>query len=377
VLPLKAIGFYEVSQHKRARSFLFGSIFSLGIIATFAALGCLVLLRQHSWGDLFAKAWFVWGLAIILLFMAASLFGLYTFRLPMGAYTFEPRHDTYSGNFLFGGLTAILSTPCTAPLFPGLLAWAAAQPSRWIGVGMLTMVGVGMAAPYMVLSAVPELARRFPRTGPWSELVKQMLGFMVLAVAVFIAGPRVAPGLEFWAIFAVLFAGSIFLIVKSAILAKGKLAVPIAVIIALLLSGGSFAAALRLSGTGGKDSIQWAMYDDDTVNAARHTGKLVLVEFTAHWCANCLTLEATVFRKPEVAETFKKYNVVAFRADLSDQNAPGWGALKQLNPAGGIPLTAIFPPNSPEPIVLSSLYSAQNLMDALEKASRTAVADAK
>ncbi len=183
VLPLKAIGFYEVSQHKRSRSFLFGSIFSLGIIVTFALLGCLVLFRSHSWGDLFAKAWFVWGLAIILVLMSASLFGFFTFRLPMGAYTFEPRHDTYSGNFLFGGLTAILSTPCTAPLFPGLLAWAAAQPSKWIGVFMLTMVGFGMAAPYLILSAFPELARRFPRTGPWSELVKQMLGFFVLAVA--------------------------------------------------------------------------------------------------------------------------------------------------------------------------------------------------
>src|SRR6202000_2870242 len=111
---------------------------------------------------------------------------------------------TYSGNFLFGGLTAILSTPCTAPLFPGLLAWAAAQNSKWIGVFMLTMVGVGMAAPYLVLSAVPELARKFPRTGPWSEVVKQMLGFMVLAVAVFIAGQRVLAGRQFWGVFAVL-----------------------------------------------------------------------------------------------------------------------------------------------------------------------------
>jgi hypothetical protein len=40
-------------------------------------------------------------------------------------------------------------------------------------------------------------------------------------------------------------------------------------------------------------------------------------------------------------------------------------------------LTVIYPPNATEPIMLSSLYSAQNLLDALDKASRTAVADAK
>ena len=43
VLPLKAIGFYEVSQHNRAKSLTYGLIFSLGIIATFAALALLVL----------------------------------------------------------------------------------------------------------------------------------------------------------------------------------------------------------------------------------------------------------------------------------------------------------------------------------------------
>jgi thiol:disulfide interchange protein DsbD len=43
VLPLKAIGFYEVSQHNRAKSISYGLVFSLGIIATFAALALLVL----------------------------------------------------------------------------------------------------------------------------------------------------------------------------------------------------------------------------------------------------------------------------------------------------------------------------------------------
>ena len=47
VVPLKAIGFYEVSQHNRALSLAFGAIFSVGLIATFAALGlCVVVLKR-------------------------------------------------------------------------------------------------------------------------------------------------------------------------------------------------------------------------------------------------------------------------------------------------------------------------------------------
>src|SRR5690606_36903382 len=56
VLPLKAIGFYEVSQHNRAKSILFGLVFSAGMIAVFALLGLLVLgLKLITWGGMFAE----------------------------------------------------------------------------------------------------------------------------------------------------------------------------------------------------------------------------------------------------------------------------------------------------------------------------------
>ena len=114
VVPLKAIGFYEVSQHNRALSLGFGAIFSLGLVMTFAALGLfVVVLRVLNWGELFANPWFLAGIVVILAVMGLSMFGVFTVGLPTSVYRFTPRHDTYLGNFLFGILTAILSTPCT------------------------------------------------------------------------------------------------------------------------------------------------------------------------------------------------------------------------------------------------------------------------
>jgi len=57
---------------------------------------------------------------------------------------------------------------------------------------------------------------------------------------------------------------------------------------------------------------------------------------------------------------------------LSDQDAPGWPKVNELNPGGGIPLTAIYSPNSggEEPAgKLTSLYTTQNLLDALSRAA--------
>ena len=62
VVPLKAIGFYEVSQHNRALSLAFGAVFSLGLVLTFAVLGLfVVVLRWLNWGELFANPWFLAG----------------------------------------------------------------------------------------------------------------------------------------------------------------------------------------------------------------------------------------------------------------------------------------------------------------------------
>src|SRR5439155_26767090 len=101
-------------------------------------------------------------------------------------YRFSPSHETVVGNVMFGSFTAILSTPCTFGMFFGLLIWASAQPG-WIGTALLMTVGAGMAAPYLVLSAIPEVAGRLPRCGPWSEIGKHPMAVMVLAVAAYSA----------------------------------------------------------------------------------------------------------------------------------------------------------------------------------------------
>lgn len=370
VLPIKAIGFYEAAEHSRSRSLFLGFMFSLGVTAIFAVLAVLVLgLRQFSWGSMYSNPWFIWSIAILLVGLALSLFGMLTFNLPGGAYSLSPRHDTAAGNFVWGGLTAILATPCTAPLLPPLLLWALAQP-KWIGVAAVVMVGVGMALPYLILSALPEVARRFPRTGPWAELFKQMMGFMLLAAAAYFAGGRLIQGPGFWwLVVAVVACGSVFLVARSTQLARGAGAVGVCSVIAVALFSAVFWWAARVNGLGAGPSVgkgtpasEWVPYSDQAFHQAIQTGRPVLVKFTANWCATCQVIEGTVFRSPEVWDALRAANVVTLKADLTEENAPGYPHLLKLNPAGGIPLTAVYFPGREEPVVLSSIYTSGDLI---------------
>jgi thiol:disulfide interchange protein DsbD len=115
------------------------------------------------------------------------MLGLYAVRLPQFLYMFNPQSDTMSGSFLMGVFAAILSTPCTGPLLGATIAWVATQPSAIAFLTLLAM-GFGMAFPYVLLTAKPSWLARVPRTGPGSELVKQVMGLLLLAVAAYFIG---------------------------------------------------------------------------------------------------------------------------------------------------------------------------------------------
>jgi thiol:disulfide interchange protein len=228
------------------------------------------------------------------------------------------------------------------------------------------MVGIGMALPYLLLSAFPNLAKWVPRTGPWSLVLKQMMGFLILAVAVYFAGGRLASSKEFfWAVFTVVTAAMIFLVIRTIQLTPRFLPIFSSSIAAFIIIAIAHSITLRLTG-----GLEWKNFSPQALTDARNTGQPVLVEFTANWCGNCLALEASVYHDPKTAQAIKDDKVILLRADLTSADAPGWEMVNQLNPGGGIPLTAIYTPNNPTPQKLTSLYTTQNLLDALTHATQ-------
>ena len=200
------------------------------------------------------------------------------------------------------------------------------------------------------------------------------MGFLLLGVAVyFAAGRLIEGGRFFWAVFAVVAAGGAFLVIRTFQLTHRPGFIGAASAVAMLLVGSTLWFTLGLAGprtsADGRELIAWQPYSVQALEEASRGGKIAMVEFTANWCANCLELEARVFRDPRAAAALAEHRVVALRADLTRDDAPGWEKLRQVNPSGGIPLTVIYSPTQTAPLELSSIYTTQNLIDAIKRAA--------
>lgn len=221
VIPLKIMGLAQAG-HTRGKTFALGVSMSLGVIGFWLLLGGAiagsVALVNAGFGkesgfqgisaanQLFQYPWVTITLGIIIAVMAVGMCGLFTLQPPQWVYRFRPKQDSHTGSMGFGVMTAVLSTPCTAPIMGSAAIWAVRQPPV-ITMLIFSSIGLGMAIPYLVLSAFPKLVHRMPRTGPASELIKQLMGILILAAATYFIGSGVsgllaesgkAPSVFYW-----------------------------------------------------------------------------------------------------------------------------------------------------------------------------------
>jgi len=366
VLPLKAIGFYNAAQHSRAKSIAFGAWFSIGVIATFAVFGVLIFGVKKDWGQLFQYRSFQIAIVVILLGLSASTFGIFTVKIPTAIYNVSPRHDTYTGNFMFGVLTAVLSTPCTFGVFVSLLAWAIATGSTLIGVMMLVTVGIGMALPYLILSAFPNLARKFPRTGAAGEVVKLAMALMLLVAAAYFMRPLVSSFLHgpafWWALYTVIGLSALVLVGRTFQLMPNVTPRFVVIAIACVVLYGSGILIRRAA----LEPFKWEPFSESALAAAQSQNRLVLVEFTADWCMNCQYVEAAVLHSNQIVKTVGDRDVLMLKADVTRGDAAGRPLLDKLDRAGSIPLTVIYPKWKKDPVMLNGIYSVTDLQNAID-----------
>jgi thiol:disulfide interchange protein len=390
VIGLKILSFFDQAGQSRSRAFMLNFWYSLGLLSVFMVLAVL----GASLSEMFTERLFGIVMASIVFAMALSLMGVWELQVPSflggGQAQALMQKEGVFGAFFKGVITTLLAIPCGAPLLSPALLWtdeqvrAGATHNVFLIFGV---IGLGMASPYLIIGAFPELLRFLPKPGAWMDTFKKVMGYGLLVAVIWIlyflpledAVPTVAFLFGIW--FACWLVGQVPITAADSTKVwtwvSAILVVALSYVVSFQLLVRPFTAdkVARLVQAAEPDPL-WQPFDRERFDQLVAAEKTIMVDFTADWCFTCKTLEATVLKTDNVRQAIEKNGVVTFMADWTNKDAEVTAMLDALK-SRQVPVLAIFPAGNPlEPIVFRGGYTQQNVIDALAEAGPSVGADA-
>ena len=396
VIALKILAFVSQSKEAPGRVRKLGLVYAAGVLVSFLALAALVLGvkaagHQAGWGMQFSNPQFIVILTALVTLVALNLFGLFEVTLSgrvMGAAGDLASQHGASGAFFNGVLATILATPCTAPFLGAALGFAFAQSAAVIVLMFLT-IGLGLAAPYVVLSWHPAWLKFLPQPGAWMEKFKIAMGFPMLATAVWLFSLAATfYGDRTWwlGVFLVFLGAAAWMFGEFFQRGRRRRGLALALTVVVLMIGYAWAVEANLrwrspnvsSGAGesiphAPEGYAWRRWSPEAVTQARAEGRPVIVDFTARWCQTCnISVKPALETKPVIAK-LQQLKAVALLADYTRFPPAISEVLTNFN-RNGVPLVLVYPADAskpplvlPEPLPFPVPYTPV-LLEALNQA---------
>lgn len=401
VLSLKVLGFVQQSGKSASANRTLSLWFTAGVLISFWALALVVVLLQSAgqqvgWGFQFQSPMFVLAMTTVVFIFGLNLVGVFEFAAPAvsGSVGKSLSRNDQAGALMNGVLATTLATPCTAPFLGTALGFAFSQPA-WVVFAVLTLVALGLSAPYVVLSWNPAWLKFVPKPGAWMNRFKEAMGFLLFATAAWlltVIGAQLGVEGATWTVaFLIAVAFAMWLIgqLDYTSTVTSKLTVWVT---AVMIIGGSyywmFERELRWrelengttplapvessngeSGSNRNKGIAWKPFSLAGIETAVGAGNAVFIDFTADWCFTCKVTEKTILETDKVRGMIEKLGIVPVKADWTNRNDEITQLLKKFG-RSGVPLYVVFPAgNLSEPIVLPEVITTDLLLDAFSKAA--------
>jgi thiol:disulfide interchange protein len=358
MLPL-TISYFTKQGKTRQQAVGQAAFYGISIILIYVALGLLVtvLFGADALNNLATNGLFNLFFFALLVVFAASFLGAFELTLPNSWVT---KADTQAdkgglvGIFFMAATLALVSFSCTGPIIGTLLVQAASM-GQWLGPA-LGMFGFALALslPFTLFALFPSWLKALPKSGGWLNIVKVVLGFLELALALkFLSNVDLAYHWEwfdrelFLALWIIIFALlglyllgkirfshdsdtgfitlprlflAIVVLAFTAYLIPGLWGAPLKAVAAFLPPHYTQDFDLYTASLGGPacnpaatrptrkyDTIFHAplqldaFFDyEEAVIYAKQVNKPLLLDFTGHACVNCRKMEATVWPDPQV-----------------------------------------------------------------------------
>lgn len=394
VLAIKVLSFVNKAGKDSHLVRRHGLSFGFGVLASFWILATLIRgLRQAGeslgWGFQLQNPSFVAILILLMLAVALNLFGVFEFgtslqRISSGIE--GPKQEGYFSSFLSGVLATVLATPCTAPFMGSAIAYGI-QVDFLRSLLVFTMLGIGLAAPYVLLSFRPQLLSSLPKPGEWMETFKQLMGFPVLLTVLWLlwvfekqSSSEALLSLLLASIllaFSLWIFGRFFPPTSSKKRMRWGLAL-LALLLALTLGIGlpqkqktsQQSITIQLGHYESEiDSygLRWTHFSPELMKELQQRAIPTYVDFTAAWCVTCQVNKKLIFGSGEMRALFQRKGVALVKADWTTEDPLITETLQSFQRAG-VPLNILYTPRDWEnPYIFPTVLTRQMMREQLKQ----------
>ena len=383
VLSIKVLSLVQQVGSDQTSIKTHGWVYLLGVVLSFMLIaGLLISLRaggaQIGWGFQLQSPWVI-GLLVYLFFLIglnlSGFFEIGTTMMSVGESLVQRKG--YSGSFFTGVLATIVAAPCTAPFMASAIGFALTQ-SNLVALLIFAALGLGMAAPYLLLCYSPALLRALPRPGAWMARFKELLAFPMYASAIWLVWVLTQ---QAGAMGVLTILGGLLLLVFAIWLAQGmsgaSLRHRVVTGIAWLLVALALSLPIQLQGPVTSDESQdmasgsgqyyegpvFGTYSEKNLASLRASGP-VFVNLTAAWCITCKVNEAVALNQKAVRSAFEAKDVQYLKGDWTNQDAE-ISRLLEAYGRSGVPLYLLYAGASGEARVLPQILTQSIVIDAI------------
>lgn len=313
-------------------------LYVLGIALTFSAVGVAAALSGGLFGAALQNPLVLGAVALMLLTLAASSFGLFTLQPPQ----WMMRHvgvarPGYVGSLLMGLGMGVVAAPCIGPIVLGLLLMVERSGSALFGFILFFTLALGMGLPYVALAAAAGSIRNLPRSGEWLAWVEQLFGFILIGLALYFIDPLtpnrlITRLLPFYAVGVGIYLGFIS--------TKGRNWRPFLMMrIAIGITAAVTLVYLLIASSTPTRQLVFHSFDPTLLRDAQIRRRPVVIDFSADWCVPCREMERTTFTERTVVSAAAPF--LLLRANLTADSAQNQALMKEFH-VQGVPTTVFI-----------------------------------
>ena len=356
LIPI-TIGFFGgQSEGSTKRLVMMGILFVLGLAVTYSVIGVVTSLTGALFGALLQNPLVIIAVALILVALSLSMFGVYEFKLPdsLVAKAGGAKGGMY-GAFFMGLTLGIVAAPCIGPFVLGLVTYVASKQDPFFGFIMFFVLALGLGTPYLFLAIFSGKIKNLPRAGEWMQGVEHIFGLILVGMALYFLLPLLPDEVVGYILPVYMILAGVFVLFfeKKAKSIKGFQ------IFKTLFSILIISIAVYALIPSDTKSVAWQPYSEEAV--AEISSRGVIIDFYADWCIPCKELDALTFSDPEVIKVSEEFET--YKADLTESLSPEVEHLREKYKIVGVPTVLILNSKGEEVKRITGFVTAEEFLN--------------